>query len=130
MKTSKAEAMIKEMRSAVERASERLAASKVECEAETRERGRDAGIEWAADQASYRELERLAAAEINFYGCDHRGPAATFADVVFGLDRMEEDELWESYLGRDLSDVDDLCSADFWDAFVDGALEVYFKAGV
>ena len=130
MKTTALKTMSADIESAVKRATKRLQTSKETCERETRERGRRAGVEWAADRASFRELERLAMAEVNFYLCDHRGPPALFINVVFGRDSWELQDFWETCLGLDPTDEDDMYSADWWDAFTEGAVEVFAEADV
>jgi hypothetical protein len=121
----------KMMMTVVERAAARLKLSKAEYVNEAQERGRAAGAEWAADDATYGQLKALAdSGADDFETNDALGPPGIFVRIVDDdfIGRASLEDFWQN-LGYDLHD-DDLYAADFWAGFAEGALEVFEKADV
>lgn len=134
--------------SAIERAKARLAEAKAAFVATARERGERAGVAWAADKASFEELQRL-----------HAALYSEEPSLVFPLDDGDLTSIWVAAviageaLDFDPSDipsdyvdnVQDFCndvglvnfnkgpdpfspdvdSGDFWEGFITGALTVF-----
>jgi hypothetical protein len=128
--------------SAVDRAKARLATAKAAYIADARERGVRAGIEWAADHATFDQLRKLHSAQvgehpaIDFPVADNDYLTLWVARILAGwpadaIDQPTQDEesidlaheLWAS-LGL-TDDSPDLDSGEFWEGFVTGAISVY-----
>jgi hypothetical protein len=132
--------------SAVDRAKARLATAKAAYIADARERGVRAGIEWAADHATFDQLRNLHAAQfgehptIDFPVPDGSDLCLLIARILAGwpsdalhdalADGTQDQEsidlahdLWAS-LGL-TDDSHDLDSGEFWEGFVTGAISVY-----
>lgn len=110
---------------------ERLKKSKLAYAAEGYDRGHAAGVLWAQDTAEYGELKRLSneweSAETTETD-DAYGSPGVFLRMISGEDqltRTEVDDLLAN-VGLDKRD-DDAYSPDYWDGFVEGALEVFDK---
>lgn len=137
-----------EASTAVDRARIRLANAKAAYVADASERGERAGMEWAADDASFDQLRRLNDAMQSEYLAidfdDTDTPAEYFpimigriadgVDLMFehGLTSQSLDEedidrahaLWSSAGIKGDNDPDS-SSREFWKAFVNGALRVF-----
>jgi hypothetical protein len=128
--------------SAVDRAKARLATAKASYIADARERGVRAGVEWAADHATFDQLRNLHADQtgehptIDFPVSDHPDLTVWVAGILAGwpsyaVDNSADDaesvelahDLWMQ-LGL-LEDSDDSVSGEFWEGFVTGAISVY-----
>jgi len=121
----------KMMMTTVERAAARLKLSKADYVNEARERGREAGADWAADDATYGQLKALADSGVDDFDTnDALGAPGIFVSIVDDdfVGRTSLEHFWEN-LGYDLND-DDLYSPDFWAGFAEGALEVFAKADI
>lgn len=105
---------------------ERLKASKQEYEQEAKERGHDAGVEWARDEADYGELKTLALNWEGVSSCetnDALGAPGVFLRLIGrDCDRSEINDFWD---GLGLEDDSDKYSAEWWDGFVAGALKIF-----
>jgi hypothetical protein len=116
----------------MEAAINRLRQSKVEFLGAAQERGKADGTRWAMETADYGELKRLAD---NWPQCettettDALGAPGVFLNLISEdderCDRMDIDDFWVN-LGKESRD-EDAYSAQYWDGFVEGALEVFEK---
>jgi hypothetical protein len=106
----------------IEKTAARLRASKLEEEGQLKNEGREAGREWAQDDADYRALKTVAEYEWtddpDLYGftlctliLDEEGPS-----------HLEVKEFWETLLGDPRGREPD---AAWVDGFIDGAKEVW-----
>ncbi|MCE7902874.1 MAG: hypothetical protein DYH20_09540 [Gammaproteobacteria bacterium PRO9] len=111
---------------------ERLEESRQRYLKEAAERGHADGTKWAMVTAEYGELKRLDDAWPAVGSCDTSdamGAPGVFLRIIKGDDcsqRSDIDDFW-SALGKDDND-DDCYSAEYWDGFVEGALEVFEEA--
>ena len=106
---------------------QRLKASKEAYAKEGAERGRNAGATWASQNAEYGELKLLDDNWQQVESCetdDAFGAPGVFLGMI-GMDvgRQDINEFW-SNLGFEVNDPDQY-SAEWWDGFVEGALEVF-----
>jgi hypothetical protein len=108
----------------------RLKMSKAKHEAEAQDRGHKDGSKWAMESANYGELKNLAqhwpaieSTETN----NALGPPGVFQRMLKGdgVSRIDVDGFWTNlWKARDDSDE---YSSEYWDGFVEGALEVFEK---
>ncbi len=129
---------------AVERAKARLANAKAAYVADAHERGVRAGMEWAADKATFEQLLRLHHAQSSEFRAlddfeDGDLIGIMVARVIEGAHPSEihsteindDDVGWIQDLGGDIGvdpydDGDaDYVSGDFWQGFISGAISVY-----
>ena len=111
----------------------RLATSKAEYEAEARDRGHADGTKWAMGKAEYGQLKNLAQHWPNTETTaptginDAFGPAGVFQWMIQGdsASRTDIEAFWVD-LWKEPTDPD-RGSAEYWDGFVEGALEVFEK---
>lgn len=124
LKARKAALKGKPMNAAIER----LRKSKESFLEEAKERGRSEGTSWAMHQAEYAELQRLATdweqMESTETG-DAFGAPGVFLRIIAAdghVDRQDIDDFWTNL---DAEVPEDQYSSDFWDGFIEGALEVF-----
>jgi hypothetical protein len=119
--------------SAVARARARLATDKAGYVADASERGRRAGLAWAADKATFDQLRNLSEAD-GQYSIDDDHQAAKMVcwaamDQTDVLDDEPGPEPTEDEVGSFCLDVGvnfrDATSSEFWEGFVEAAIEVY-----
>jgi len=127
IKTRKAALEGKPMKAAIER----LRKSKEDFTKLAHGRGQADGTEWAMESAEYGELKRLAdgwqgveSTETN----DAYGAPGVFQRMISEdrkADRSDVSAFWTD-LGKE-DDDPDAYSAEYWDGFIEGALEVFEK---
>lgn len=113
------------MTSVTERSSARLAGGAAGFVARANERGRQAGAAWATDMAEYLDLKRLAAIAVRG-GVDDARAGYRVVSTIRGERQLNSDEIAvfrETFgLGDDDADVQ---SMEFWQGFVQSALEAF-----
>lgn len=81
--------------------------------------GKEAGRDYAADDADYQDLRRLS--RINFPNDDYRGAGRALARALDPRDERSQSDVFEECFGDDAEDVTDAYIA----GFIEGAKEFY-----
>lgn len=114
-------------------ATQRLVQSKARHLVQASTRGREVGIEWAAEMAHFIELQRLATLDVDGEDADVPSLGLRTLAKIMDPDGEQRSYIMALYfLANQGIDIDHeyVASPDFWDGFAKGALTVYQEINV